>query len=233
MIKLVGILIMAAGFALRLNPLLVVAAAGIATGLAAGTPFQEIVAQFGKLFVENRYVTLPLVIILPVVGVLERHGLRERAEVLIRRVPAATAGRVVLLYTAMRQIAISLGVSIGGHAGAVRPLIAPMAVAAAKAQYGELPEKTVETIRAHASAADNVGAFFGEDIFVAVGAILLMKGFFAASGIDVSIWAMAGWAVPTAVVAFAAMWWRARALDRRVAREAHQAAAAKPLERVP
>lgn len=219
MIKLVGILVVAVGFALRLNTLLVVMAAGIATGLVAGMSFNDIVAQFGKLFVENRYMTLPVVLVLPVVGLLERHGLRERAAALIGRSKAATAGSVVLLYTAVRQISMSLGLNIGGQAAAVRPIVAPMAEGAARARHGELPEKTVEVIRAHAAAAENVGAFFGEDIFIAVGAILLMKGFFDSVKLEVGVWAMALWGIPTALAAFGAMRWRTRALDRRVGRD--------------
>lgn len=219
MIKLIGIAVVALGFALRFNTLLVVMGAGIATGLVAGLSLNEIMELFGKFFVENRYMVLPIVIMTPVVGLLERHGLRERAETLIRQAKAATAGRVLLLYTALRQVSISLGVNIGGHAGAVRPLVAPMAEGAARARHGELPEKTVEAIRANAAAAENVGNFFGEDIFIAVGAILLMKGFFDAQKIEVSVWAMALWGIPTAVVAFGVMVWRARVLDRRIARD--------------
>ena len=225
MIKLIGIVVVAVGFALRFNTLLVVMAAGIATGLAAGLSFNEVIGLFGKYFVENRYMVLPVVLVAPVIGLLERHGLQERAETLIRRVRAATAGRVLLLYTAVRQVSISVGVNIGGHPQAVRPLVAPMAEAAARARHGELPEKTAEDIRAHAAAAENVGNFFGEDIFIAVGAILLMKGFFDAQKIEVSVWAMALWGIPTALVAFAVMVWRAQALDRRVARDVAKAQA--------
>lgn len=218
MIKLIGILVVAVGFAFRFNTLLVVLAAGIVTGLVAGMSFHEIMTVFGRYFVENRYMTMPVVLMVPVIGLLERHGLQERAETLIRRAAGATAGRVLVLYCAVRQISIALGVNIGGHAGAVRPLVAPMAEGAARAQHGELSESTVEAIRAHAAAAENIGNFFGEDIFIAVGAILLMKGFFDAQKIEVSVWAMALWGIPTAVVAFGVMWWRARALDRRIAR---------------
>ena len=99
-----------------------------------------------------------MVLVAPVIGLLERHGLQDRAETLIRRVRAATAGRVLLRYTAVRQISIRLGVNIGGRPQTVRPLVAPMAEAAARARHGELPEKTAEDIRAHA-AAENVGNF--------------------------------------------------------------------------
>jgi uncharacterized membrane protein len=220
MIKLIGIAVVAIGFAFRFNTLLVVMAAGILTGLVAGLSFNEIMTLFGRFFLENRYMTLPVALMLPLIGLLERHGLKERAEILIRRAQAATAGRVVLLYTAVRQIAISLGVTIGTHASMVCPIVAPMAEAAARARHGELPEKTRQTIRAHAAAGENIGNFFGEDIFIAVGAILLMKGFFDSVQVEVSVWAMALWGIPTAVVAFVTMWWRVRVLDRRIAREA-------------
>ena len=195
-------------------------AAGIITGLVAGMSFHEIMELFGKYFVENRYMTLPVVLMVPLIGLLERHGLQERAETLIRRTKSATAGRVILLYTLVRQVTIALGVRIGGHAEAVRPLIAPMAEGAARARHGEIPEKTVQLIRANAAAAENTGNFFGEDVFIAVGAILLMKGFFDALEMNVSVWAMALWGLPTAIVASVVMWWRSRVLDKRIAREA-------------
>lgn len=235
MIKLIGIAVVALGFALRFNTLLVVMAAGIATGLVAGMSFNAIMELFGKYFVENRYVTLTILLMLPVVGLLERYGLRERAETLIRRAKAATAGRVLLFYTAVRQISIALGVNIGGHTAMVRPLVTPMAEAAAKmkfenaarpaegaarAQHGELPDATVQTIRAHAAAAENVGNFFGEDTVFAVGAVYLIKGVLEAQGQVVSVWALSLWGMPTAGVAFGVMWWRVRVLDRRIARDA-------------
>lgn len=235
MIKLIGILVVAAGFALRFNTLLVVMAAGIATGLVAGMSFNEIMELFGRYFIENRYMTLTVVLMLPVVGLLERHGLRERAEVIVRRARAATAGRVLIFYTAVRQISIAFGVNIGGHAAMVRPLVSPMAEAAAKlqlagaalpaegaahAKHGALSEKTTELIRAHAAAAENTGNFFGEDTVFAVGAVLLIQGTLHAQGVDVGLWALSLWGLPTALVAFGCLVWRARALDRRIVREA-------------
>lgn len=218
-LRLVGIGIVVIGFALRLNPLLVVMAAGVGTGWVAGQSWSEVLERFGRLFVENRYMTLPVILMVPVIGLLERYGLQERAEAWIRRARAATAGRVLLLYTAVRQISIALGVNLGGHAGMVRPLVAPMAEGAARARHGAVSEASVQAIRAHAAAAENVGNFFGEDIFIAVGAILLMRGFFESQGMEVSVWAMALWGIPTAVVAFLVMGWRTRGLDRRLGRE--------------
>lgn len=234
MIKLVGIAVVAVGFALRVNTLLVVLVAGLVTGAVSGMNLVDVISQFGAAFVENRYVTLPVVLMLPLIGMLERHGLQERAETLIRGRRAATAGRVLLLYSALRQVAVSLGVKIGDHAATVRPLVVPMAEAAALQQTEPrppeapvsattgtrtLPEAVVAAIRAHAAAAENVGNFFGEDIFVAVGGVLLMNGFFQSIGMPVGVWALALWGIPTAVVAFVLMAWRTRALDRRINRD--------------
>lgn len=219
MIKLLGLAVIVVGFLLRANTLLVVLAAGLLTGMLAGMSLHDVLAQFGRLFVENRYMTLPVVLIAPVIGLLESHGLRERAGVLIRRAQGVTAGRVLTVYCLVRQVSIAVGVNIGGHAGAVRPIVAPMAEGAAQARHGVVPGKTGEWIRAHAAAAENIGNFFGEDIFIAVGAVLLMKGFFDAQGMEVSVWALALWGIPTAVVAAGVMVWRGRVLDRRIARE--------------
>ena len=228
MIKLIGILVVAAGFALRFNTLLVVMAAGIATGLVAGMPFNEIMELFGKYFIENRYITLTVLLMLPVVGLLERYGLREQAETLIKKAKSATAGRVLIFYTMVRQVSIAFGINIGGHAAMVRPLVSPMAEGAAHARHGPLPEKTTEAIRAHAAAAENIGNFFGEDTVFAVGAVLLIQGTLHAQGHDVSLWTLSFWGIPTAFVAFGLLVWRARALDRRIARDVQ--AAAKPEE---
>ena len=104
------------------------------------------------------------------------------------------------------RIAISLigegGTSLGGQASMVRPLIAPMAEAAAEAELGPLPAAKHDEIRAHAAAAENVGLFFGEDIFIAIGSILLIKGFLEQNGIIVEPLQLSVWAIPTAVAAF-------------------------------
>ena len=56
--SLLGILIVVAGFALRLNPMLVVTVAALATGLIAGKGLVAgRLAAFGKAFNDNRFVT--------------------------------------------------------------------------------------------------------------------------------------------------------------------------------
>jgi uncharacterized membrane protein len=216
MLTLLGVLVVVVGFALRLNPLLVVFAAGLASGLAAGIDLVGVIAAFGKAFVANRYLAIPW-LLLPAIGVLERAGLRERAQELVSRIRAATAGRVLLIYFAVRQITAALGLtSLGGHPQMVRPLVAPMAEAAAESRLGTLTETMRYHIRAHAAAVDNIGLFFGEDIFIAIGSILLMKGFLAQKGYEIDAFSFAVWAIPTAVMAFLIHGARLLRLDRRL-----------------
>ena len=220
LLTLVGVLIVIVGFVLRINPLLVVTVAGLATGVASGLGPLAVVAAFGKAFITSRYVAI-VWLVLPVIGLLERSGLKERARSIVSRLAFATTGRILLAYLAVRQVTAALGlISLGGHAQMVRPLIAPMAEGAAELRLGELPLKTRNRIRANAAAADNVGVFFGEDIFIAIGSILLIKGFLDQNGIHVEPAQLALWAIPTAVAAFVIHGTRVLLLDATIRREA-------------
>lgn len=215
-LPLLGIVLVVVGFALRFNPLLVVAVAAIATGLLAGLPFVKVISTLGKAFNDNRYVSV-IWIVLPVIGVLERYGLQQRARTLIEGMRRATTGRLLLAYLAFRQIFAALGLtSVAGHPQTVRPLVAPMAVAAAEKQHGMLDETTEERVKAMSAATDNVGLFFGEDIFVAIASILLIQGAMAGFGIQLTPIQLSVWAIPTAICAFLIHGSRLLWFDRRL-----------------
>jgi uncharacterized membrane protein len=222
-LPLIGILIVVAGFSLRVNPLAVVTAAALATGLAAHRSPVEVISAFGKAFVDSR--SVPVVwLALPVIGLLESAGLKERARMVISRIHMATTGRLLLAYLVLRQITSALGLtSLGGHPQMVRPLVAPMAEAAAENRLGELPDRTRHRIRAHAAATDNIGLFFGEDIFIAIGSILLIRGFLEQNGFRVEPASLAVWAIPTAICAFLIHGTRLTLLDRSLRNEVTRA----------
>ena len=216
---LVGVAVIVIGFALRVNPMLVVVGATVVTGVLASMPVVAILTQIGNGFVKTR--NLPLIIILPlaVIGLLERYGLREQAQNWISNVRAATSGRLLICYLAVRELSAALGlVSLGGHAQMVRPLIAPMAEGAAVNRHGPLPDEIRNRIRAFAAATDNVGLFFGEDIFVAFGGIMLMHTLLTEMKVDVSPVAIAFWGIPTALAAFLIHSLRLYRLDGQIAR---------------
>jgi uncharacterized membrane protein len=215
---LLGILVVVAGFALRLNPLLVVTVSALATGLIAGKGLLQVIAAFGKAFNDNRFVTL-IYLLLPVIGLLERYGLQQRARTLIGGMKRATTGRLLIAYLLFRQVTASFGLtSIAGPAQTVRPLVAPMAEAAAEKQDPAIDQAGRERVMAYAAATDNVGLFFGEDIFIAIGSILLMVGFLQQEGIRLEPLQLSKFAIPTAVLAFVIHSVRLLLLDRSLSR---------------
>jgi uncharacterized membrane protein len=228
---LLGVLVVVVGFAARLNPLLIVVAAALVTGVAAViapgvTPALllagagETLAVLGKGFKDNRYISITWMI-LPLIGLLEREGLQERARVLIQKLTGLTSGLLLLIYLVIRQITAAFGLtSLGGHAQMVRPLIAPMAEAAAETQVPGLAEPSRNRVKAFAAATDNIGLFFGEDIFMAIASILLIKGFLETNGIIVTPFALSVWAIPTAIAALLIHGTRLILLDRALKREA-------------
>ena len=216
MLTLLGVAVVVLGFAARFNPLLVVTVAAFVTGMAAGLTPIEVLAAFGKAFNENRYVSAAL-LVLPVVGVVERAGLQERARTLIGRFRGVSVGPFLIGYMAFRQITSALGLtSIAGQAQSIRPIVAPMAEGAVEARLGELTPEVRQAVRAQAAATDNIALFFGEDIFIAIGSILLMVGFLAANGITLDPIHLSLWAIPSAIVAFAMHALRLWLFDRKL-----------------
>ena len=215
---LLGILVVVAGFALRLNPMIVVTAAALATGLLAGMGPVEVISTFGKAFNDNRIIAI-VWIVLPVIGLLERFGLQQRAAAIIRNMRNATTGRLLLLYLAYRQLTAAVGLhSTAGHPQTVRPLVAPMALAAAEKQHGELDAETADRVKSYAAATDNVGVFFGEDIFFAIGSIVLIQQTLLTYGYNLAPLQLAVWAIPTAVAAFLIHGSRLLLFDRSLGR---------------
>jgi len=212
---LLGVAVIVLGFLLRLHPVLVVVAACFTTGFAAFMPVEALLASLGTAFVKTR--NLPMIYLLPLaaIGLLERFGLREHAQAAVARMRSATAGRLLIVYLGVRELSAAMGLtSLGGHPNMVRPVVAPMAEGAAQFRNPALSDEQRQRVRAMAAATDNIGLFFGEDIFVAFGAIVLMQTVLRAEGIEVDPLHMALWGIPTAISAFIIHAWRLHRLDR-------------------
>lgn len=199
---LLGIAIVVIGFVVRFNPVAVVVAAGLVSGLLAGKPIGELLALLGESFINNRALLL-FALTLPAIGVLERAGLREHVHAWILKLRGMTLARLLIGYLGLRQILSMIGLTnVAGPAQTVRPLLAPMSEAAADKTFGAVDADERQRLLALAAATDNVGLFFGEDVFVAIGAVLLIQGFYAQNGIVLEPLHIALWALPTAIAAF-------------------------------
>lgn len=215
---LLGIALVIVGFALRFNPLLVVAVAAIATGLLSGMDLVAVIEGLGKGFNDNRYISA-IYVVIPIIALLERYGLQHRAKALIACMKRVSAGRLLIFYLGFRQIFAALGLThVAGQAQTVRPLVAPMAEAAAEKAHGPLSEAESEKVKALAAATDNIGLFFGEDIFIAIASILLIQGSLATYGIHLTPLQLSVWAIPTAIAAFIIHSSRLMLFDRKMGR---------------
>jgi uncharacterized membrane protein len=219
-LPLLGVLILILGFALRLNPMLVATAAALASGLLGGMGLTQVISEFGKAFNENRLIAV-VWIILPIIGLLERYGLQDRARGVIAGLKNATVARLLILYLLYRQLTAAIGLqNTAGHAQTVNPIVAPMALVAAEKQHGPLEPAEAEKVKAMAAATDNVGLFFGEDIFFAIGSIVVIQQALATHQIELSPIQLSLWAIPTAIAAFMIHSTRLVLFDRRLRRPA-------------
>ena len=225
-LKLIGVVIVIVGFVLKLDTLAVVVVAGLATGLVAGMTPVEILNTLGNAFITNRTATL-FILTLPVIGLCERHGLKDKAVDLIKSIKSATTGRLLAIWQAVRTVASAFSLRIGGHPQFIRPLINPMAQAAYVAQYGEPDEATEDKIKGLAAGTENYGNFFAQNCFMGSSGTLLIASTLTEQGYEVSALEIAGQSIPIAIisvvvgVAYALIWdqiFKARAQKKAAAK---------------
>lgn len=214
-IKLIGVVIVVVGFALKFDTIATVVVAGIATGLVAGMTPMEILTTLGTSFVSQRTATL-FVLTLPAIGICERYGLKEKAIDFIRSIKNATTGRVILIYEVIRTFAAAFSVRLGGHPQFVRPVVVPMAEGAAAAKYGEITDEVSDMIRGAAAGAENYGNFFAQNCFMGASGTLLIVSTLVEQGYDVTAAQIAGWSWPIAIISIVVGAARALLLDKKL-----------------
>ena len=200
MIKLIGVAIVIIGFALKLDNIAIILAAGLVTGLVGGMDIVKILETLGNSFVSNRSMAIFIVIML-VTGTLERNGLREIAAKLIGKVRNATAGMVIAAYGVLRVILAAFNVSLGGTAGFVRPIVMPMANGAVEAKHGEPNEKHIEELKGMSAGMENVTWFFGQVLFIGGSGALLVQSTLKGLGYETNVADLAKVEVPVAIFA--------------------------------
>jgi uncharacterized membrane protein len=242
LLKLSGIVIVLVGLALRLRTTLVVVVAALVTGLAAGLPLfssqgpfeglayltrpgqEGIIDMLGRAFAENRFVTL-FIITLPAIGLAERFGLQEQAGVVIKRIKAATVGRLDIVYQLFRVGTGILGLRLNGHAAFVRPLVYPMAMGAAEAMTGsaseeDMPPDLVDRIKASNAAGENYGNFYGQNLSIVQAGVLLVMGIMNGLGYAVSVLSLVLYAIPITAISILLGAVQFLIFDRQIRRKA-------------
>lgn len=216
--QIIGILIIVFGFAFGLDVLAVVIISGIITGLIAGMDFISILTILGQSFVANRVMST-FMIIFPIIAILERYGLKNRAAYLISKIKGATAGITLSIYMVIRSIAGAFNIRLGGHVQFIRPLIMPMAIAAAEKRKGcPLTEDEKEKLKGLNGAVENYGNFFSQNCFSAASGVVLMQGVLVSSGYDISLASIALSSVPVLIAAVVLSIIQFMLFDRKLAK---------------
>ena len=138
---------------------------------------------------------------------------------LIKKASSLSTGILLSGYTFVREATIAMGVTLGGHPQFVRPLIQPMAEGASIAKYGELEEKDIDRIKGFSAAADNIGNFFGQNVFMANSGVLLIVSTLETLGISADALKIAQASIPVAIAAFILCIIRNYMLDRSLKRK--------------
>ncbi|CAJ1191295.1 DUF969 domain-containing protein [Companilactobacillus paralimentarius] len=199
-LKLIGIVIIILGFAFKLDTVAVVVAAALATGLVSGMSITHVLTILGKGFMDNRMVSL-FFLTLPMIGVVESHGLKQAAVNGISKIKNLSAGKIFNLYLAIREITDAMGIALSGQVQFIRPLINPMAQAAASVKK-PLTDKQVDLIKARAAATDNFGNFFSQNLFIASSGVLLMSSTMKSLGYTATPANIVLYSIPMAVITF-------------------------------
>ena len=215
-VKLIGVAIIVLGFALKLDVLAVVLVAGIVTGIVSGLDFFYILEIIGTSFVNNRLMSIFL-IMFPVIAIIERFGMKERAAYLIGKIKDASAGKVLSLWIVIRSLASAMNIRIGGHVQFIRPLILPMTAAAAEASKGcRLTEKEDEKVKGLSAASENYGNFFAQNCFPAASGVVLIQSGLAVAGYDVTISSIASASISVMIISIILTMVQVFLFDRQV-----------------
>lgn len=228
LLKLLGIVIVVVGFALKLDSILIIMVAAVVTAVVGGMDPAAFLDTLGTSFVSNRSMCI-FIMTFVITGTLERNGLRQAAAALIRKLKNASAGMIASAYGVVRVVFAAFNVNFGGVAGFVRPVVMPMEQAAVERDNGNISDKHLEELKGISAGIDNVAWFFGQVLFVGGSGGLLVQGTLAGLGYDVSLVDLAAVQVPVAVVAMIVAIVYYNVLDRRLMRKRAKLAAASGL----
>ena len=229
LIKLLGVLIVMVGFALKLDSILIIFLALITTWIVGGLGVGGLLETIGTNFVANRSMAIFMMILL-VTGTLERNGLREAAANLIKKVKSATAGKLIAVYGVLNGLFGAFNVGFGGVAGFIRPVLLPMAEGAIENKEGTVNEEHLEEVKGLAAAMQNFTWFFFQVLFVGgAGGILVQT--LAGLGYEVSLIDLAAVEIPVALFSLVVSCVYIIVKDNRISKKYYEKSAGKKAQK--
>lgn len=220
-IKLLGIVIVILGFALKLNSILIIISACVVTAFVSGMDIMTFLETLGNSFVSNRSMCTFIIVML-VTGTLERSGLKQAASALMGKMKNASAGIVLGVYGVLRMLFAAFNVEFGGVAGFVRPIVLPMAHAAAEKENKKISEKHMEELKGMSAGMENIAMFFGQVLFVGGSGMLLVQGTYKDLGYDVALADLAKTQIPVAIMALIVSITYYRIKNKKIEKQEHR-----------
>ncbi len=215
LLKLLGIVVVVVGFALKLDSILIIMVAAVVTAVVGGIDPVSFLETLGSSFVSNRSMCI-FVMTFVITGTLERNGLRQAAAALIGKLKNASAGIIASVYGVVRVAFAAFNVNFGGVAGFVRPVIMPMEQAAVERDGKKIEGEHLEELKGISAGIDNVAWFFGQVLFVGGSGGLLVQSTLAGLGYEVELLDLAAVQVPVAIFAMIVAIIYYNVLDRRL-----------------
>ena len=199
-LKLLGILVVIVGFALKLDNILIIVVASIVTAIVGGIGPVALLQTVGVTFTANRSMLIFIVVMLAT-GTLERNGLKQASTALIAKIKGATPGAIINAYGILRTFFGAFNVGLGGVAGFIRPVVIPMCEGSITTKgYTPNPEH-MEKVKGMAGGIENITWFFAQVLVVGGSGGLLVQGTLAGLGYEVDLVQLALVEVPVCIIA--------------------------------
>lgn len=199
-LKLLGILVVIVGFALKLDNILIIVVASVITALVGGIGPVELLQLVGTTFVSNRSMLIFIIVMLAT-GTLERNGLKQASAALISKIKGATPGAIINSYGILRAFFGAFNVGLGGVAGFIRPVIIPMCEGAIESKGYTPNEEHMEKVKGMSAGIDNITWFFAQVLVVGGSGALLVQNTLKDLGYEVDLVKLAGVEVPICIIA--------------------------------
>ncbi|NCB33885.1 MAG: DUF969 domain-containing protein [Erysipelotrichia bacterium] len=199
-LKLLGILVVIIGFALKLDNILIIVVASVITALVGGIGFIPLLELVGSTFVSNRSMLIFVVVMLAT-GTLERNGLKQASAALISKIKGATPGAIVNSYGVLRAFFGAFNVGLGGVAGFIRPVVIPMCEGAIESKGCKPNEEHMEKVKGMSAGIDNITWFFAQVLVVGGSGALLVQNTLKDLGYEVDLVRLAAVEVPICIIA--------------------------------
>ena len=199
LLKLIGIVFVIIGFALKLDSILIIFIATVATALLGNIGAVDLFNLLGTTFVNNRMMVISILVFL-VAFTLERNGQGEAAAALMKKFKKATSGLLIAIYGIIRGLFAAMKVDFGALSPFIRPVLMPMEEGAIVSQ-GKVPnEQHMDELKGMSAGMANISNFFGQVLFVGSSGALLVQGSLADLGYTVELVDLAVVEIPTFII---------------------------------